>query len=40
MRHRSLPLFSVQYHPEASPGLMMHVTCSMTFIALMKDGAR
>jgi carbamoyl-phosphate synthase small subunit len=20
MRHRSLPLFSVQYHPEASPG--------------------
>ena len=20
LRHRSLPLFSVQYHPEASPG--------------------
>jgi carbamoyl-phosphate synthase small subunit len=20
MRHRSLPIFSVQYHPEASPG--------------------
>jgi carbamoyl-phosphate synthase small subunit len=20
MRHRSLPVFSVQYHPEASPG--------------------
>jgi carbamoyl-phosphate synthase small subunit len=20
MRHRTLPLFSVQYHPEASPG--------------------
>jgi carbamoyl-phosphate synthase small subunit len=20
MRHKSLPLFSVQYHPEASPG--------------------
>jgi carbamoyl-phosphate synthase small subunit len=20
MRHRNLPLFSVQYHPEASPG--------------------
>jgi carbamoyl-phosphate synthase small subunit len=20
MRHRSLPFFSVQYHPEASPG--------------------
>jgi carbamoyl-phosphate synthase small subunit len=40
MRHRSLPLFSVQYHPEASPGPHDARYLFDDFIALMKDGAR
>ncbi|MGA8011392.1 MAG: glutamine-hydrolyzing carbamoyl-phosphate synthase small subunit [Candidatus Acidiferrales bacterium] len=36
MRHRSLPLFSVQYHPEASPGPHDARYLFDDFIALMK----
>ncbi len=35
MRHRHLPIFSVQYHPEASPGPMM-LLIYWEFISLMK----
>ena len=40
MRHRSLPLFSVQYHPEASPGPHDARYLFDDFIALMKESAR
>jgi carbamoyl-phosphate synthase small subunit len=40
MRHRSLPLFSVQYHPEASPGPHDARYLFDDFIALMKEGTR
>ncbi len=40
MRHRSLPLFSVQYHPEASPGPHDARYLFDDFIALMKETAR
>ena len=40
LRHRSLPLFSVQYHPEASPGPHDARYLFDNFIALMKEGAR
>ncbi len=40
MRHRSLPLFSVQYHPEASPGPHDARYLFDDFITLMKEGAR
>jgi carbamoyl-phosphate synthase small subunit len=40
MRHRSLPLFSVQYHPEASPGPHDARYLFDDFIAMMKDAAR
>ncbi len=30
LRHRSLPLFSVQYHPELRPARMIPITCSTT----------
>jgi carbamoyl-phosphate synthase small subunit len=40
MRHRSLPLFSVQYHPEASPGPHDARYLFNDFIAMMKEGAR
>jgi carbamoyl-phosphate synthase small subunit len=36
MRHRSLPLFSVQYHPEASPGPHDARYLFNDFLALMK----
>ncbi len=39
MRHRSLPLFSVQYHPEASPGPHDARYLFNDFIALMNEGA-
>jgi carbamoyl-phosphate synthase small subunit len=39
MRHRSLPLFSVQYHPEASPGPHDARYLFDDFVALMKAGA-
>ncbi|MBI3951230.1 MAG: glutamine-hydrolyzing carbamoyl-phosphate synthase small subunit [Acidobacteria bacterium] len=37
MRHRSLPVFSVQYHPEASPGPHDAVYLFDEFIRLMKE---
>jgi carbamoyl-phosphate synthase small subunit len=37
MRHRSLPLFSVQYHPEASPGPHDSRYLFSQFVDLMKD---
>ena len=37
MRHRSLPLFSVQYHPEASPGPHDARYLFDQFVTLMKD---
>ena len=39
MRHRSLPLFSVQYHPEASPGPHDARYLFNDFIALMDETA-
>ena len=39
LRHRSLPLFSVQYHPEASPGPHDARYLFDDFVALMKEGA-
>jgi carbamoyl-phosphate synthase small subunit len=40
MRHRSLPLFSVQYHPEASPGPHDARYLFDDFIAMMREGGR
>jgi carbamoyl-phosphate synthase small subunit len=40
MRHRSLPLFSVQYHPEASPGPHDARYLFDDFIALMHEAGR
>jgi carbamoyl-phosphate synthase small subunit len=40
MRHRSLPLFSVQYHPEASPGPHDARYLFNDFIALMDETTR
>ncbi|MGD1209991.1 MAG: glutamine-hydrolyzing carbamoyl-phosphate synthase small subunit [Candidatus Acidiferrales bacterium] len=40
LRHRSLPLFSVQYHPEASPGPHDARYLFNDFVALMKDAGR
>jgi carbamoyl-phosphate synthase small subunit len=40
MRHRSLPLFSVQYHPEASPGPHDARYLFNQFVELMKEHAR
>ncbi len=40
LRHRSLPLFSVQYHPEASPGPHDARYLFDDFIELMKVGVR
>ncbi|MGB9241765.1 MAG: glutamine-hydrolyzing carbamoyl-phosphate synthase small subunit [Candidatus Acidiferrales bacterium] len=40
MRHRSMPLFSVQYHPEASPGPHDARYLFNDFIALMNEAAR
>ena len=40
MRHRSLPLFSVQYHPEASPGPHDARYLFDDFVALMKETSR
>jgi len=38
MRHRSLPLFSVQYHPEASPGPHDSRYLFRDFVAMMAGG--
>jgi carbamoyl-phosphate synthase small subunit len=37
IRHRSLPLFSVQYHPEASPGPHDSHYLFKRFVEMMKD---
>ncbi len=37
MRHKSLPLFSVQYHPEASPGPHDSRYLFRSFIGMMKE---
>ena len=37
MRHRSLPLFSVQYHPEASPGPHDARYLFQEFVGMMKE---
>lgn len=38
MRHRSLPLFSVQYHPEASPGPHDARYLFDNFVSMMNEG--
>jgi carbamoyl-phosphate synthase small subunit len=38
MRHRSLPLFSVQYHPEASPGPHDARYLFGEFVKMMREG--
>ena len=38
-RHRDLPLFSVQYHPEASPGPHDSDYLFADFVSMMKSGA-
>ncbi len=38
MRHRTLPLFSVQYHPEASPGPHDARYLFGRFVSLMREG--
>jgi carbamoyl-phosphate synthase small subunit len=40
MRHRSLPLFSVQYHPEASPGPHDARYLFDDFIAMMREAGK
>ena len=40
MRHRSLPLFSVQYHPEASPGPHDARYLFNDFIAMMNEAGQ
>ena len=40
MRHRSLPLFSVQYHPEASPGPHDARYLFDDFIAMMREASQ
>ena len=38
-RHRHLPLFCVQYHPEASPGPHDSDYLFRDFVVMMKSGA-
>jgi carbamoyl-phosphate synthase small subunit len=40
LRHRELPIFSVQYHPEASPGPHDAQNLFEEFVAMMKPSAR
>lgn len=40
LRHRSLPLFSVQYHPEASPGPHDSAYLFEKFVKMMEDFER
>jgi len=39
MRHRDLPIFSVQYHPEASPGPHDSLYLFRKFLEIMGDGS-
>ena len=38
MEHRELPVFSVQFHPEASPGPNDSVYLFDKFVTMMKGG--
>ena len=40
LRHRSLPAFSVQYHPEAAPGPHDNLFLFDEFLALVRTGRR
>ena len=40
LRHKSEPLFCVQYHPEAAPGPHDSLYLFDDFIALMKEAKR
>ena len=40
MRHRALPIFSVQYHPEASPGPQDTQDLFGEFVKMMESGAK
>jgi carbamoyl-phosphate synthase small subunit len=40
LRHESLPLFSVQYHPEASPGPRESAYLFRRFVDMMREHAR
>ena len=40
MRHRNLPLFSVQYHPEAAPGPHDSHYLFKDFVKMMEEGKR
>ena len=40
LRHRRLPIFSVQYHPEASPGPHDAQDLFDRFVEMMKDTKR
>jgi carbamoyl-phosphate synthase small subunit len=40
LRHKSLPAFSVQYHPEAGPGTHDATYLFREFVTLMKNGKR
>jgi len=40
LRHRSLPLFSVQYHPEASPGPHDADYMFEQFVQTMRDARK
>ncbi len=40
LRHRYLPVFSVQYHPEAAPGPHDSLYLFQDFVNLMKDNLK
>jgi carbamoyl-phosphate synthase small subunit len=40
LRHKSLPLFSVQYHPEASPGPHDSAYLFDQFVTLMEESKK
>ena len=39
IRHTELPIFSVQYHPEASPGPDDNTYLFDQFVSILKKGA-
>jgi len=40
LRHRDLPILSIQYHPEASPGPQDNVYLFESFLDIVKGGQR